>query len=428
MVWAALAVGLGSASSALAQPDPHTQWLEQPDDQVLSWVASHTRSRSEEVLWTQLDRAPSGAATVVQRGVTMEDERATGVFERRVAALDFRVDPPVPQSSADIERCRAQLERCSRSARQCTAEVRLCVFGRQTLARGGGAELVLEHPPIPMELRSGEREAMLRWHGQERRVRIPFNNPIDGPNDGHSHRPQLTVQRLSPRREALVMQVQEPGDEDPPSRFQYFVLRAGSLREIRDPTVARFTYDSRLPGDGTIVVDENPWTTCQRLDYPERAPRSRVVVRVSDQGLVRSARRQRRPGHWECRELPACPFVDRVDATGGLRRLGEILRNVRRVPESQELAVGLSEAVVRLRVAEEKPEVTHLDAVWLRIGDVDLHPLACDGASPPSYCRRDGRSLRLEEGETLELEFAVPRRLRDCPAFLGAHGMYVPVE
>ncbi|MFK7989085.1 MAG: hypothetical protein AB8I08_23910 [Sandaracinaceae bacterium] len=418
-----LCLGLGSPAHA---QDTHTRWQQESDAAVLSWVAGEAHTPGEERLFASVSRDADGGARVVHRGVASEGDRAT-VFEHHYRALDYELTSLEVAPSAEAARCQRTLASCTRSTRLCVREARRCVFGRQTLSRGGGAELILMHPVTPAERRSEEREAILRFRGVDARVVIPASNPIDGPHWADSL-PELSLAALSPRRRALVLEVQQPGDEDPPRTRQYFLLQGGALREIRDPAIADTRYDSRLPGDGTIVIDENPYTACERLHYPEHARRSRVVVRVSDDGQVRSARRQRRPGHWDCRELPACPFVDREDRAGGLHRRGEILRNVRHEPDTQELAVGDAEAVVRLRIAEEKPEVTHLDAVWLRIGDARLLPSVCDEAQPPSYCEADGQVLRLEEGDTLELEFHVPARLQDRPAFLGAHGMYVPLE
>ncbi len=405
--------------------DAQARWRNETDAEVLRWVAHRTRDAGSEVLFASVEREDDGAARVVQRGVWLDGERAAGVFERRYRAEAYALSPVEGAArSPEVDRCAEALARCDDGPRACTREARACVFGRQVLARGDDAELILERPVTPMEAREGRRPARLRWQGHALEIRIPTDNAIDTPHEGAAP-PELRVGALSRARQVLDLRIQAAGQEDPPRLHRFFLIRADALREIRDPIVATFGRASRLPGDGTIRIDESPWEACDRLDYPERAWLSQVVVRVTDAGEVRSATRRRLRDHTTCEDLPACPFVDRI-APGGTRRLGEILRDVRDAPALQTLGVGEATPVVSLRIAEEMPEVTHLDAVWLEVGGRRIRPRECERGG--LFCGQDGASLLLARGDVLELTFDVPPELQGQPARLAAHGMYVRVS
>ncbi|MCB9617965.1 MAG: hypothetical protein H6724_00785 [Sandaracinus sp.] len=216
------------------------------------------------------------------------------------------------------------------------------------------------------------------------------------------------------------------GDEDPPTERRYFLRDARCIREIADAQIANTRIDSELPGDGTLRMPGSPWGDCERQGYPARARRTEVTVRIDDDGTVRSAVRRRVPGHWSCEDLAACPFVDVIDRDGP-RRVGEILRHVRERPETRVLPLeahgGTRARALRVRLSEEKPETTYLDAVALVVDGVRVDPRACESAAPPAYCVADGAYFVLREGEHLDLDFDVPP---GGPATLEAHGYYRP--
>ena len=141
-------------------------------------------------------------------------------------------------------------------------------------------------------------------------------------------------------------------------------------------------------------------------------------------------------------EMCACPFVYTKNKRGQWRYRGEILRHLNR-PElegEQTLHVGdrsqCESEAFEVRLTEEKPEVTHLDAVSLRLGDRELLPQVClpareNAATPrPSFCEGDERYHVLERGEQIELSFALDERTREAcrrgEVELVAEGYYVP--
>jgi hypothetical protein len=123
----------------------------------------------------------------------------------------------------------------------------------------------------------------------------------------------------------------------------------------------------------------------------------------------------------------ACPYVD-VQVGGRWVEAGEILRDLRRpsLEGPQELALpseAVEDGLLRVRLAERKPEVTQLDAVWLELGGRPLAPTLCPD-SP--LCAVDGQKLTLRQGEEIELLFEVGDS-EDEPV-LWAHGHYVPLR
>ena len=116
-----------------------------------------------------------------------------------------------------------------------------------------------------------------------------------------------------------------------------------------------------------------------------------------------------------------CPFVY-VGAPEV--KIGEILRNqvgeaawrddALDVPQS-----AVVDGVLTVRLAEEKlDETTHLDGVWLQVGEARIAPDACDHAG----CVVDGETLKMPHGASLTLTFSgVPAG----PVRLWANGYYL---
>ncbi|MEZ4252293.1 MAG: hypothetical protein R3B99_29115, partial [Polyangiales bacterium] len=96
-------------------------------------------------------------------------------------------------------------------------------------------------------------------------------------------------------------------------------------------------------------------------------------------------------------------------------------------PETRALPLeahgGTRARALRVRLSEEKPETTYLDAVALVVDGVHVVPRACESAAPPAYCIADGTYFVLREGERLDLDFDAPP---GGPATLEAHGYYRP--
>ena len=255
--------------------------------------------------------------------------------------------------------------------------------------------------------------------------------------DDHPTRPvpffaRVRRARLDRTRDAIVIHYGHHCDEDaycPTTRV--FVLDDG-VHEL--PVVQTRTVE--LPGDGTIRWVGREERTCeptrrQRAAHmasldPEMEPdpdnywwhqqrEIRHGLRVAADRSTTSVPPRARP--WdECTAsiAAACPHVDIV-ADEGTTRVGEILRWVRDAPGTQGLALPpLSGERVRIRLSEEKPETTYLDAVWLELDGERVDPM--------QPMATDGRYVVLNRGDAIELEFPLHAHSR---ARLVAVGYYV---
>ncbi|MEC7523567.1 MAG: hypothetical protein VYE22_27040 [Myxococcota bacterium] len=432
----ALSLLLGlPAVSARAQDDPEIQ-----PERVLRALALPRPGRTRLLRLTPSDDG-AGRVTILVQGSRLDaDGEVIGIFLRWVDT-DRRVYtalPDAPERATPIQRLEAaRFDGCERAARtcreacagaacgRCGAAAEDCIFGEQVLLEAGDATLTLTRALDRSDRRSGVRAATLRWGDATLEVRVPTQNSIDAPLAYWPREQEgMQVTRLSRRRSVLALTLAGEGDEDPPAIRRYFVRRGDELVEIRDSVIGSFLHRSVVPGDGTIRVRGTDWADCERIGYPETAPRTEVVFRISDAGEVLSARRRRVGGHWRCDELAACPYVD-VVRDGRPERVGEILRNVRFEPQTQTLAIGEIGERTTVRLSEEKPETTYLDAVWVEVDGVRIAPAACETVDAPAYCVADGRYFELTEGETLDLQLERP----DAPAaeaHLVALGYYRP--
>jgi hypothetical protein len=225
---------------------------------------------------------------------------------------------------------------------------------------------------------------------------------------------------------ALIVAIPTGEDEDPPNVYQVFVSEAGALRKVYEGTIGNYgVVPLEFPGDGTMSWVEDGWTACQRAKFPATTKRQRVVLRIGKDGMLAEVKRRPTKQLQKCGELAACPFVY-VLGEGAPVLQGEILRNLRgrAAYETQSLALsGISGDELRIRIAEEKDEVTHLDAIVLIADGNEVLPLSC-GASPrPAFCTADHDYERLIRGDALDLTFALPH---DAHALeLRATGYYV---
>jgi len=126
----------------------------------------------------------------------------------------------------------------------------------------------------------------------------------------------------------------------------------------------------------------------------------------------------------------ACPFVY-VHTGEGPVFVGEILRNVigkdRETTQTLELPVHLNEdGALRVRISEEKSEITYLDAVRLLVDGRAVLPDSCI-ATEAAWCDVDGRYHLMQEGDLLELRFAVGEVPGGASVALEASGYYVPI-
>jgi hypothetical protein len=123
----------------------------------------------------------------------------------------------------------------------------------------------------------------------------------------------------------------------------------------------------------------------------------------------------------------ACPFVATSFDGGPFVEHGTILTNLHAatLEATQSLALAGPAACHRVvvRVTEREPETTYLDAIAIAIDGTRVVPASCPGAA---YCSDDGVYHRLERGERIDVELALPPGT-DCSALrVLADGYYVP--
>ncbi len=124
----------------------------------------------------------------------------------------------------------------------------------------------------------------------------------------------------------------------------------------------------------------------------------------------------------------ACPWLY-VDNGAGFERRTEILRNLRGVDSAgTEITalgpVAAQDGAIVLRVAEEKDEVTFLDALYL---EIDGLPVYAEHA--PEVSAVDGQIAILRRGDILDLRFPVPPGYTEGDTVrLVASGYYLPSE
>jgi hypothetical protein len=98
----------------------------------------------------------------------------------------------------------------------------------------------------------------------------------------------------------------------------------------------------------------------------------------------------------------ACPWLY-VSTGGAFERRFEILRNVRDHERTEITPLGpVTESTVTIRIAEEKDEITYLDAFYLEVDGVAVV------ADNPLLAADDDDYLILHQGESVDLQFVVP--------------------
>ena len=173
---------------------------------------------------------------------------------------------------------------------------------------------------------------------------------------------------------AIVVALPTPDDEDPPQVYQVFVSEAGKLRRIFHKTIGSYNVTPlKFRGNGTARYLEDGWTACGREDFPKVAQRQFVTLRRDAKGMLAKESRKKSGKTMVCDQLAACPFVYVVDGDQA-QRIGEILRNIRGLAAATEQGLELPAGARRVEIREEKPEVTHLDAVALEVDGPPLRP------------------------------------------------------
>jgi hypothetical protein len=211
---------------------------------------------------------------------------------------------------------------------------------------------------------------------------------------------------------AIVVAIPTGDEEDPANVYQLFVSDGGALKKVWEATVGSYgVVPLTFAGDGTVRYLEDGWTACERAKFPAKVKLQTVVLAIGKDGMLGEVKRQATKQTQDCGMLAACPFVY-VVGDGEPVRVGEILRNLRGAAAygEQSLALPLPhDGSLRVRIAEEKHEVTRLDAIAIVVDGVEVLPRACGSGEALSYCEADRSYAVLRRGDVLELEFAVPR-------------------
>lgn len=95
---------------------------------------------------------------------------------------------------------------------------------------------------------------------------------------------RLSVASFTAEQPAVVLATPTSESEDPPNRYQVFLVDETGLTRIFDKVIGAYGVQPvRLPGDGTIRFTEDGWTACERLKYPKEAVMQEVVYRMDAQ-------------------------------------------------------------------------------------------------------------------------------------------------
>jgi hypothetical protein len=246
---------------------------------------------------------------------------------------------------------------------------------------------------------------------------------------------KISVVRLSaevPR--AVLLELPLADDEDPPNRYQLFAPEDGKLHRVLDVVLGVYGVTPvRFPGDGTMVYVEDGWTACTRDEAATMRPRADIhevaLGPHGPDGKPVEASRQATGQVQDCSQLAACPFVDLVGADGSTTELGEILRDLRGSDAYAQQTLALpsaTNAVVHLRLREDKDEATYLDQLYLEVDGVAVAPRSCRTSGAASFCARDLQMTRMVKGDRLDLWFDLPSATPAGSLRLVASGYYAP--
>jgi hypothetical protein len=240
----------------------------------------------------------------------------------------------------------------------------------------------------------------------------------------------LQVVDLDPKnsRRELLVTYRVPLGEHSSSGYFFFAFSPGKLLPLG--TIERG--DLSFPGNGSVARTLRDTDACEvarekagnTRSAGKFAPRLRSTHRLDAHSQLKQVA-EWSVGRVNCEELPACPFVYVLEPDG-MTLAGEILRDLRGVSAAglQSLVLSVRGPTVVVRLAEEKPETTVLDEIYLEAEGRRVAPRACATAPELGFCRHDGRAFLLREGASLELAFDVGQSA--SPVVLWARGYYQP--
>lgn len=213
-------------------------------------------------------------------------------------------------------------------------------------------------------------------------------------------------------------------DVDRSDRRNEVLLSAAEYEDLTDYVVvsmaggkprvsaAIYTGSLGLAGDGRLTTED---TNCGQT--------TRAVYKLTKGGLEKAS--EKTTGTHDNMLCAACPYVY-LETESGWEFRGEILREVRfeAAQTTRSMRLGrASQRIVRVMIAERKPEITYLDAVAVVAGDTEIEPRRCQNDAGGALCAEDGAHHALAPRDELVLEFAVPP---GAELTLRATGYYVP--
>ncbi len=131
---------------------------------------------------------------------------------------------------------------------------------------------------------------------------------------------------------------------------------------------------------------------------------------------------------WNCL---SCPWLY-VDSGNGYVRTTEVLKDVvgRENQTTTSFALDDSAAldgIIKIRLQEEKDEITYLDRCLISIGGVEVAAEATYPAAARALSSADGDHLILKKGESIDLQFTLPNdRAANSSIVLETTGFYEP--
>lgn len=197
----------------------------------------------------------------------------------------------------------------------------------------------------------------------------------------------------------------------PPTLTTILVAKAGVMEiGFTDTVFGKVTWKD----NGSFAVEESVCDKPARLKYSENGD-AKVLAFGKERYRTRKYTWDGRtitdmvPKRWKtrrskCQTEGRCPYVY---AGKSDTKLGEILRNLVGTKrwKNQYLEIPrdlVEEGHLSIKIAEEKVgEVTHIDSVWLMVGDTRILPRDC----PNGLCSKDTNTMSLGLGDSIRLEF-----------------------
>jgi len=234
----------------------------------------------------------------------------------------------------------------------------------------------------------------------------------------------LEVISLGGKRRGVYLVTKLTEGEDPDPRHQIFLYDKGSLKRVFDQMLQSKRIVFSKLGTGRYVESASEACMRQKPKGPKRiATMDTITLKLDAKATKLVESRKPSKETFDCDELSACPFVyEVVDGTPVF--VGEILRDIRYRDNAalQPLSLGRG-AGARIRLTEEKPEITFVDEIYLDVDGVRVAPAACVADPTLAYCTADGRYHVMVTGDALSLDFVATTGMRQ----LFARGYYNPM-